>query len=173
MPQYRIIETVHEIAQGAVLLDTGVLVAAFSPSESQGRTDYAEFYLEHVDVSLLVPSMVIVEAWGVIVGRDGARSRGLDLLTWLNRPGRATVMYANSHDIDRAQRLLRGLPRIDVVDAMLVELATDITEACGLHHALPIATFDPSDFVNMSRKHRIRLRVVDMRSEREDPYDTL
>ncbi len=173
MPEYRTAETVLDIARDAVLLDTGVLVAAFSPRESPGRKDYAEYYLETLKAPPLVPSVVIVEAWGMIVGSHKAHSAGLDLLTWLNSPGRAAIVRPHRPDVQGTQQLIHGLTGIDCVDAMLVELAADITEHCNLQPRLPIATFDPSDFVAMSRKHGVRLRIVDMRSGLEEAYETL
>ncbi len=163
MPEYQIAETVLDIARNAVLLDTNVLVEAFSEQENSGRQEYADLFLAQIEGPLLVPTVVLVEAWGILVGSRKARPAGLDLLTWLNRPGRATIVPPHRADVQGTQQIIGGLD-VDCVDAMLVELATDITERCNLRPPLVIATFDTRDFTRMSLRHGLRFRVFDMRS---------
>ncbi len=168
MPEYQIAQTVLNIARNAVLLDTNVLVEAFSLQDNSGRQEYAELVLEDLEGPLLVPTVVLVEAWGLLVGRNKARPAALDLLTWLNLPGRATIVPPHRADVQRTQQIIGDLV-VDCVDAMLVELATDITERCDLRPTLLIATFDTRDFTHMSRKRDLRFRIFDMRSG--DIYD--
>lgn len=170
MPEYRIEETVLSVPRDAMLVDTGVLVAAFDPREDAGRQEYARFVLDDYGRPLLVPSVVVVEAWGMLVGSRGARSAGLELLTWLNRPGRATIVPPYRAEVLATQDLIERL-LIDIVDALLVELATSITERCALRPALPIATFDTRDFLGMLGKHGLRLSIYDMHTLEEVNLD--
>jgi predicted nucleic acid-binding protein len=170
MPDYQIAETVLNIARNAVLLDTNVLVEAFSSSDNSGRQEYAELFLAEIEAPLLVPTVVLIEAWGLLVGRNRAWPAGLDLLTWLNRPGQATIVPPYHKDMQRTQRNVESW-YVDIVDAMLVELATDITERCDLRPPLLIATFDTSDFTRMAGKPDLRFRIYDMRSREEIEID--
>ncbi len=164
MPEYKIAEMVLDIARNAILLDTNVLVEAFSEQNNSARQEYADLFLGQIEGPLLVPSVVLVEAWGLLVGSRGMRLAGLDLLTWVERPGRAIIVPPYRADVQRTQQIARDW-RGDCVDAMLVELATDITDRCGLSPSLPIATYDTRDFTRMSLKRgELRFRVFDMRS---------
>ncbi len=109
-------------------------------------------------------SVVVVEAWGLIVGSRRNRTAGVELLTWLNSPGRAILVPPPSAEVKRTQQLVNALG-IDCVDAMLAELATNITRLCDLKPSLEIATFDTRDFLRMSTaRDGVQLRVYDMRS---------
>jgi len=164
MPEYRIAETVLDIARNAILLDTNVLVEAFSAQDNFERQEYADLFLGQIKGPLLVPSVVLVEAWGLLVGSRKMRPAGLDLLTWVERPGRAIIVPPHRADVQRTQQIARSWS-VDCVDAMLVELATDITDRCGLSPSLPIATYDTRDFTRMSLiKGELRFRVFDMNS---------
>jgi predicted nucleic acid-binding protein len=163
VPDYVIAETVLDIARNALLLDTNVLIAAFLSGEDASRQEYARYVLDDFERPLLVPSAVIIEAWGFIVGGRGDASAGYDLLTWLNSPGRATIVPTHRSDVQETQRLIGALA-VDCVDAMLAELATNISERLELKPALPIATFDTRDFGRMTRKLGLRLSIFDMRS---------
>jgi predicted nucleic acid-binding protein len=168
MPEYRIAETVLDIARNAILLDTNVLVAAFYQGEAEGRRDNAQFILNEWERPLLVPSAVIIEAWGFVVGGRKDWDGGAALLTWLNEPGRAVIVPPFRADVYETQQLIHELS-IDCVDAMLAELATNITEQCELSPALPIATFDTSDFFRMLGRRGLRLSVFDMRTMEDVP----
>lgn len=164
MPVFRIDEVAINVSRDALLLDTNVLVAAFLPNEEQSRKDYALFVLEEYDRPLLVPSVVVVEAWGVLVGRNKELGAGYALLTWLNSPSSgATLVPPPRGDVIRTQQLVES-KRIDCVDAMLAEMATQITVFCGLNPFLEIATFDTSDFLKMTVRDGVQLRVFDMRT---------
>lgn len=163
MPDYRIDETVLNVARNAMLLDSNVLFAAFYPQEDSGRRDYARFILEEYDRPLLVPSVVVVESWGMLVGSRGSFPAGLELLAWLNSPGRAIIVPPPRAAVQGTEQLIRAL-HVDCVDAMLAELATHITDRCDLRPALPIATFDTRDFTRLAQAPGLRLSVFDMRS---------
>ena len=105
------------------------------------------------------------EAWGVLVrGKNARRQLGLDMLAWVNLPGRATIVPAHRRDVLRTQDIAARLG-VDCVDVMLVELADDITATCGLRDPLLIATFDTGDFTRMfQEKGGMHFRIFDMRS---------
>jgi len=163
MPEFRIDGTVVNIPRNALLLDTNVLFAAFYPHDDASRHEYAKYLIEEDDTPLLVSTAVVVETWGLLVGSYGARVEGHDLLTWLNRPGRATLIPPHRADLNRTQQLVQGL-WIDCVDAMLAELATTITILCELDPALAIATFDARDFFRMTKRQGLQLTIFDMRT---------
>lgn len=163
MPEYKIAETVLNVARNAVLLDTNVLVEAFSEKDNSVRQEYADLFLRELDRPLLIPTVVVVEAWGLLVGRGKARPAGLDLLTWLNRPERATIVPPHRANIQGTQRVIED-EFVDCVDAMLAELASDITERCDLRPPLLIATFDTGDFTRMFRRRDLRFGIFDMRT---------
>lgn len=164
MPLYRIDEVAINVSRDALLLDTNVLMAAFLPNEEESRKDYARFVLEDAERPLLVPSVVVVEAWGVLVGSNKELGAGRDLLTWLNSPSSGATLVPPPHgDVVRTQQLVES-KRIDCVDAMLAEMATDITEVCGLNPFLEIATFDARDFLRMTVRDGVQLRILDMRT---------
>ena len=126
MPLYQVDETTIDIARNSLLIDTNVLVAAFYSREELGRQEQAKYVLDEFDRPLLVPTVVVVEAWGMLVGSRRETRAGIALLTWLNSPGRATVVPLPRADVKRTQELVET-KRIDCVDAMLAELATHIT----------------------------------------------
>jgi predicted nucleic acid-binding protein len=64
MAEYRIGETVLDIPFNAMLLDTNVLVAAFFDEKDSDESLAANYILSEHSSLLLVPSMVVVEAWG-------------------------------------------------------------------------------------------------------------
>lgn len=164
MPEYRMEHhTLNIIQAQTMLLDTNVLVAAFYEREAMGRREYAWYILEQSDRPLLIPTVVVVEAWGMLVGSLGDYDGAIQLLTWLNQPGRATIVSTIQGDLLFTQQLIQGI-RIDCVDAMLAELATSISESCDLRPALTIATFDTRDFTRMRRSHGLRLSIFDMNS---------
>ena len=163
MPEYQLNHMVVDIARDALLLDTNVLVAAFNPSEDDGNKDNAKYILDEHEQQLLVPTVVVVEAWGFLVGRSRNWSAGFEMFTWLNSPGRATIVPANQNELDKTQRLMSALS-LDCVDAMLAELATNITQSCGLTPPLTIATFDTRDFLKMTKNYGLELAIFDMRT---------
>lgn len=164
MPEYRTQEAILDIARNAMLIDTNVLIAAFCPDEDPGRQELAQYMLHQQDERpLLVPSAVVVEAWGLLVGSRRHHSAGLELLLWLNSPNRATIVPPHPLDVQVTHALVAGL-HIDCVDAMLAELATHITVCCELQPALRIATFDTRDFTRMLAAQELRFTVFDMRS---------
>ena len=157
MPQYQVDGSVVEIARNSLLLDTSVLVAAFYDREEDERRETAQFLLQEDSFSLLVPTVVVVEAWGSIVGSKKDFRGGYELLGWLTNPGQVTVVPPHKASMESTHHLVK-LMEIDVVDAMVTELAEDISESCDLQPELGVATFDARDFLKLKR------RYYDMRS---------
>ena len=93
MPMYKIADTNIDVCREAILVDTNVLVAAFSPNEAGGLRETAQLFLTEVGRPLLVLIAVIVEAVGVIsLGKRTDATAVLGLLEWLEAPGRATLV---------------------------------------------------------------------------------
>jgi len=153
-----------------MLLDTNVLVGGFASSTSSQR-DEIRYFLDEYDAQWLVLVGVIVEAWGMLVGRDRDLAGGYELLAWLNTPGKATIISQRGDDSPRINSLVREL-RVDVVDALLMSTATEITEQCGLRPWLPVATYDTRDFLRLFKNERLRLCLYDMNSDQQyDPEE--
>jgi predicted nucleic acid-binding protein len=148
-----------------MLVDTNVLIAAFLPGEDEEKNYYALYTLEEYGRPILVPIAVVVEALSFIIGGRKTFRAGLYLLAWLNTLGRATIVPSHRPDVYGTFDLMQRLS-IDCVDAMLAELATDMTETCVLKPAMPIVTWD-SDFWKMSKKNGLNLSVFDPETQEE------
>ncbi|MFN8541022.1 MAG: PIN domain-containing protein [Thermomicrobiales bacterium] len=161
MPTYLLAEKNLHISRDAVLIDTNVLVAAFSPKEPTSRKDYAKYVLEEEYSLVLIPSVVVVEAWGLIVGRDNARSAGIKMLTWLHETSRVLIVPSHQSSIELVQQVADAF-FVDCVDAILAEFATEITNLCGLKPWIPIVTYDSGDFTKMFLQPDLRFSIFDM-----------
>ena len=151
-----------------MLVDTNVLVAAFCPEENQAMSDYAKYAIHDLGRPILIPTAVIVESWGFIVGKLKNKMAGRELFEWLNLPGRATILPPHQSEVVSTQELI-GQFGIDCVDAMLAELATNITEFGNLKPAMSIATFDTGDFTRMFSQASLKFSLYDMHT-REDIF---
>lgn len=163
MPDYAVDEVRVEVARNAILLDTNVLIEAFAGEPGSSHREYAEFMLFDADYSLLISNVVVVEAWGMIVGSRRDYSAGYTMLAWLNSPGRVTFVPRSTNGVSGVNSLIRSLS-IDFVDAVLAETATDITRHCRLKPALRIATFDTRDFARMVTQPSLAMELIDLRS---------
>lgn len=164
MPDYLIDETVIEISRRSTLVDTNILVAAFCREEEIGRQEYAQSLLHQGDEQILVAYEVMVEAWGVMVGKNKDRGAGCTMLRWINDVGQPVVVIPPAHrrEIGRTRELVEALG-VDCVDAMLADLATDISRVCDLRPTIAIATFDTRDFTRLAKSFGVTLRVRDGR----------
>ena len=121
MPTYKIAESEIEIARSpeACLLDTGVLVAVFS-----GSDEHHEAAKEFVDNfgPLYMPFGVVVETWGMLVGSMRDWRAGYGFLTWINTPGKITLIPDTVYEFDVVYEEITARERIDVVDAFLLRL---------------------------------------------------
>lgn len=160
MAVYRFRGLQVNISRVGALLDTNVLVAAFS--ERDKYHEIARFYLTEWDTQLYVPISVVVETWGVLVSRDKKCQAGLDCLSWIITPGNAMPLPETSQDLDQAYEIVVRKPSIDQVDALLLKLAHDISTSCSLNPPLQIATFDTGDFLRF--KDELAFDVFDLRT---------
>jgi predicted nucleic acid-binding protein len=162
MPLYQVPVSDVDISSQAIILDTNVLVSAFLP-EDERHADARAFLDLLADRNQLpvVPLVVIVETWGVLVGRRGRIERAIEFVTWLNNPGNAILLPQHCNQMAEIRRLTSTL-RIDFVDAMLVRIATEISESCAIKPPLRIATFDTRDFRNLIGRRDVRMRLHDL-----------
>jgi predicted nucleic acid-binding protein len=165
VPDYRVDACTIEIARDAVLLDTNVLVALFFP-----RDDYhgdTEHFFETHHYQWLIPAAVVVETWGLLSARTKTFMIGQQFFAWLNTPGRRVVVLPQSEKLEKDYELLKAL-YLDCVDAMIANLAHEITTQCNLEKPLPIATFD-ADISKIKAKRSLRMAPFDLRWD-EPPY---
>jgi hypothetical protein len=170
MPDYRDGEEAVVINREATLLDTGVLVARFSKAEPDENKKYhAEFVMENPDAydlgpQWIVPSVVLVEAWGWMSGskykdRDGQQA----MMSWLRDPGNRVSVVRCSSAFARTHQLVTT-HGIDVVDAFIFDLAVTVSRECSLSPFLRIATFDTRDLTRLRIAENQDVRVFDMNS---------
>ena len=125
-----------------MFLDTCVLFSAFFPDDSFHR-DALDFIRE--DHPLLVPYIVLGEAWGLLVGSRRRPDCGVKMLTFLReRPNTQFVPVWS--DIYQQTRDLCSKHRIDLVDALLMCMSSSCTRLSKLKSPIPIVTYDTRDF---------------------------
>jgi hypothetical protein len=120
-----------------------------------------------IDFQLLVPSVVVVEAWGMLVGSRKVRQGGEALLAWLNTPGTALVLPRHEEPLFGVAELTSRVSRLDCVDAMIAELADDITRQCTLNPPLHVGTFDTTDYLRIKAFRDLQLTIYDAASLEE------
>lgn len=150
----------YDISSDAMLLDTNVLVGAFDPSDRYH--DDANCFIMEYPYQWLVPIAVIIETWGILVGRSKKFYAGFNFLKWINTPG-SVVVIDNTKDKMSEEATLINEFRIDCVDAILMLLATDIGVKCG-YKELPVATYDTKDFMKVIGTSGFHFDVFDMRT---------
>jgi predicted nucleic acid-binding protein len=160
VPFYEIDANKIDISRNAILIDTNVLIAAFLPDEP--RHAEARYFLDEFQHQWLIPTAVVVETWGWIVGKRGNWQAGYRFLAWLTTPGKEVVVLPQHSELAQERAIVEGL-QLDCVDAMIVNLATKISIQCALEHPLPVATFDTRDFFRLGGRRDIRLRVYDLK----------
>jgi len=144
-----------------MILDTNVLIARFDNSEP--LSEQIEMFLDAQDFQWLVPSIVVVESWGILVGKLRRRKAGRALLTWLNTPGKATILPRHDEPLIGVADIVSKSVTVDCVDAMLAELADDMTKQCSLSPPMRIGTFDVGDYYTIRTQRGLRLTVYDAR----------
>jgi len=151
-----------------MLLDTGVLVRAFGQSDDSAEVKYL---LDEMEVQWLVPVCSIVEAWGQIVGSKKERlPYGVVMIRWLMTPGKAVVLAQQGEPIDKVLDFINRL-RVDVVDAMLLSIATDLTDQCSYVPPMHIASYD-SDFYVGHGSEGVRMTAYSMHDAPDNPFET-
>ena len=164
MPSYAIAPANIPVDETTDLVDTCVLVARFS-AEAE-RSDIALAYLDNTRPVVLVS--VLVEAWGLLVGRDRRPDFGNELLEWASSPGNAILLEDATSELCRCQGLTHKL-HIDLVDALLICHAAHITRECELVRPMRIVTFDTRDLSICWRFLQKGFRVYDLEGGYEFP----
>jgi hypothetical protein len=173
MPSYVDPQQRFEINREATMLDSGVLIAAFSVSARDSIVaDNAKFFLDNpqelgASDQWLVPSAVLVEAWGFIRGRDRDQPGALNMLAWVVSEADVLRCSASPSEIES----LANEYRVDVVDAYVFWLAGAVNEQCGLAPPLRVATLDTADFTRLWAAGNVGLRIFDIEHlELQDLY---
>lgn len=163
MPLFTIPESIFDLHRRAVMLDTNVVYAAFSKSDARHEDSLA--YLE-MEEQYLLPLSVIVETWGLLVGRDRNWNAGFLFLQWINDPRSAVLVVNHSENIARIRELAASL-RIDCVDATILFLADQISRECGYARGFRIATYDTADFLRSLSAFKFTFSLFDLNSLEE------
>lgn len=168
MPTYTFPTPTVEIPRASMLIDTNVLVSRFLPGDE--REEDATAFLELMREQLITPILpvpVIVETWGMLCGRSKSFDSAIRFVTWFNDPGNALLLPQHCERFGQVEQVAAML-RVDFVDALLVHLADELSEKCGLRPPLKIATFDTRDFTKrLIGLEGVRLRVHDLNSNDE------
>jgi hypothetical protein len=159
VPRYEIGSKTFDISRAAVIADSNLFIEAFMSGAP--RHAEARYFLDEFDDQWLIPIGVIVETWGFMVGKGGDWLAGYNFLGWLNTPGKDLIIIGHDGEMAEERVFIEGL-RLDCVDAMIVNLATNIFNRCALEQPLPVATFDTRDFFRLGGRKDIRLRVYDL-----------
>jgi predicted nucleic acid-binding protein len=125
-----------------MFLDTCVLFSAFFPEDSFHQ-DALDFMRE--DQPLLVPYVVLGEAWGMLVGSRRRPDCGMNMLAFMaERPNTQFVpVWSGLYQQTRDLCSKRG---IDLVDAFLMCMSSSCVRLSKLKRPVPIATYDTRDF---------------------------
>jgi len=143
------------------IVDTNVLMAAFIPSDD-GQHDTAKAFLElwgETGIALL-PIPVLIEAWGMIVGSRKNRAAGLAMLEWALDPFLVRLIPGDGGHANEVSAIAIQY-EVDVVDAWILWLVTDIYGRCELNERIRIATLDITDFLPCAGKFPLRLYDID------------
>ena len=151
------------IARRAIILDTNVTYAAFWPEDS--RHEASQFIIEIGD-QLILTEAVIIETWGMLVGRGRRWDRGLAFLGWVNNPGSGVLVVQRGEQFSSIRELSNAL-RVDCVDAILLFLADHVSQSCALDPPIRVATFDTSDFFRCRVARGFKMTLLDMNTLEE------
>ena len=162
MSVYTTSEFTAEVGSHAMIVDTNVLVAAFLTND-ENHNDAYTFLFELAD-QVIIPSAVLVETWGMLVGSKRRPDLGLALLEWIDNPGNGVVLVPSHGDSFSDVRELADTYRIDCVDAILVGLALEISTKCRQGRPVKIATFDTRDFLRVARSKSTIFNVFDLKT---------
>jgi predicted nucleic acid-binding protein len=160
MPLFTVPEIVLDLHRRAVMLDTNVVYGAFSLRDQRHHDCLA--YLE-LEEQYLLPVPVIIETWGMLVGRDRNWDAGFEFLDWLRNPSSGAIIVNHVNDFGRIHDLARSA-RVDCVDATILFLADEITRRCGYVPGLRVATFDTADFLRSLSVLGFKITLVDLNS---------
>lgn len=165
MGHYKIPEYSKTVTQNYIILDSNVIIAAFDPNDKYH--EQAKPFLDDGvdgDEEFIISMSVLVESWGMLVGRGGNRRNGIEMLNWVNTPGNAHAFPQDSSPLADYVNMITQVDNIDSVDIFLAHLSNDISSKAKIDEKILIATFDTKDFVICREKYNLGLRILDMRS---------
>ena len=160
MPTFRILQYELSISREAALIDTNVLFAAFWPKD-QRYESASTFLFEVWEDELLVPFPVLIETWGMLVGKNKDWASGVQLLNWISNPGTGSTLLPQSATHEIRIRDIVAKMKIDCVDATLVYLADEFTHQCELVPPIRIVTYDTADFLRCIPAYNLRATIFD------------
>lgn len=160
MPSFEVAAASIELSRDVVILDTNVLYAAFNEGDSNHLD--CKTYLD-LPSQLIIPMSVVVETWGLLVGRDKRWDSGFDMLQWIIDPRSGVVVITQCESITGIHSLASQL-HIDCVDATILHLADRISKECRLNPPCTVATYDTRDFFRSMLKYHFKLTLLDLRT---------
>jgi predicted nucleic acid-binding protein len=158
MPFFEIESEKFELRRDVVVLDTNVLYSAFKDDDF--RHEDSRAYLE-VAMQFVLPMSVIVETWGLLVGKANLWQSGFAFLQWIVDPSSGVIVIHHCEGIADIHNLAASL-HIDCVDATILYLADKITRQCGLKPSCIVATYDTRDFFRSLEYYPFALQLLDV-----------
>lgn len=149
------------IVHDSFIIDTNVLIGIFKKND-QHHEQAIEFLDAYADSVFYVPVPVIVETWGNLVGRFQEYDSGFEFLDWLQNNNVITIPEACSN-IEATNVLMKRM-NVDIVDALILDLANNISTICKLNRPIVIATFDTKDFYKLMRLKEFKFSLYDLRT---------
>jgi|GEM_PF-3253828 len=160
MPIFHILPYQLDVSREAALIDTNVLFAAFCPHDQRNESA-REFLFDVWEDELLLPTPVLIETWGMLVGKNKDWENGIRLLNWITNPGTAVTLLPQHTEHSKRIRDIIAKMRIDCVDATLIYLADEFTAQCAFAPPIRIVTYDTSDFLRCIPIYKLRARIFD------------
>ena len=160
MSVYRTSNFEADVGLDATIIDTNVIVAKFFEAD-QNHSD-ARYYPDELVEQIIIPSAVLVESWGMLVGSRKRMDLGLRLLSWIQDPGNNVVLVPSHGDNFDNMCHVVGQLRVDCVDSILIALASEISAKCRSGRSVRIATFDTRDFLRASRTRLGNFELLDL-----------
>jgi predicted nucleic acid-binding protein len=160
MPTANFEEINIKFSRNVLISDTNVIYAYFSTTDER-HEDVTEYLDNMWDGDILIPSAVIIETWGLLVGRDKNWTQGVNFLNWLNQPNNYVILPHLPNYFANAYKLSQQ--KIDCVDSCLVTLAIELSKKCNFAQYIPIATYDTSDLLRCKIKFG-DIRIFDFRT---------
>lgn len=159
MPSHQIAGSSFDVSRRGVLVDTNVVVAAFSPGER--FHERARFLLMEANERLYLPASVLAESWGMLAGSKGRRDHAVEMLAWLLED--MNVLLVPDEALVDAVTETVNRCHVDVVDSLVSLLAARISRSCSLRPPLRVATMDTGDYWRCRDAHDGDFDVWDIR----------
>lgn len=149
------------ISNESCIIDTNVLIGLFRKNDQHCRS--AQEFMDAYDDEYIfyIPVPVIIETWGSLVGGfSGNFDSGFKFLEWLQKPN-VIILPESCINIESNSTIMKMM-NVDIVDALILDLANEITEQCSLPRPLIIATFDTKDFYKLMRLKKYKFRLLNL-----------